>query len=456
MATQGSKLHRHRTGHWLPTDHSKLRGWVDQVLKRSREAHDKPLDPVLQNFKDFIDSDGLVRMLATNMFNEVPVTPPYNQDPTKFEPQIRSYDEMFQCINVILSEGPQWYESSDPDAMGLIGFPINAILDWPMGTSSGYQFFTHPSVNAQWKTVLETWQVFLSSPASASVLDPENGWLSANAIQTLVDKGNDGEDNYTFTQLYQCDPSAKYYGFQSWDDFFTRKFHDAVRPIAYPDGSAPPLGEDVDPTTIIVNACESTPCFRKENVQLQDSFWLKSQPYSLIDMLNGLNTAWPFAGGQVYQAFLSAVSYHRWHAPVSGTVASIENVPGTYYSENFYEGFANVVGGEARPDPNAPNNSQPYIAEVAARGIITIQADNPNIGLMAAVFIGMCEVSSCEFFVKPGERITKGQPIGTFHFGGSTHCLVFGPQTKLLFDDPGPYDGEENNKKVNSQLAVVV
>ena len=398
MASQSSNLYRHRTGHWLPTDHSKLRGWVDHIKGRSSSFEEKPLEPVLQDFKDFIDNDGLVRMLASNMFQEVPVTPPYNQDPTKFEPQIRSYDEMFQCLNVILGEGPQWYESSDTDAMGLIGFPINAILDWPMGTPSGYQFFIHPGVNVHWKAVLERWQGFLASPDSVDVLDTEKGWLSSDAIQIFTDKGNDGVDNYTFIELFQCDPSAPYYGFTSWDDFFIRKFNSNVRPVAYPDDLfGPPSDGNVNPTSIIVNACESTPCFRRENVQLRDTFWLKSQPYSLIDMLNGNNNAWPFVGGTVYQAFLSALSYHRWHAPVSGSVTSIQHVPGTYYSENFYEGFANTVGGEARPDPNAPNNSQPYIAEVAARAIITIQADNPKIGLMAIVFIGMCEVSSCEF-----------------------------------------------------------
>lgn len=27
-----------------------------------------------------------------------------------------------------------------------------------------------------------------------------------------------------------------------------------------------------------------------------------------------------FVGGTVYQAFLSALSYHRWHSPVSGKI----------------------------------------------------------------------------------------------------------------------------------------
>ncbi len=94
-----------------------------------------------------------------------------------------------------------------------------------------------------------------------------------------------------------------------------------------------------------------------------------------------------------------------------------------------YEGFANIVDVEPRPNANAPNNSQPYIAEVATLSIITIQADNQEMGLMAAVFVGMCEVSSCEFFVKSGDRVKKGDSIGTSHFGGSTHCLVIRPET---------------------------
>ena len=451
---------RHRTGHWLPSDHRKLRKWVDKLLERCPPVGSTALDPVLQDFKNFIEDTPVIRPLAVQMFVEVPVTPPYNLDPT-IEPQIRTYDEMFAVINVILTEGPQWYTSDDVDAMGLIGFPINAILDWPMGTRSGYDFFTRREVNVHWKAVLDKWGSFLASPASVSVLDPKNGWLSKDALDILATKGDDGVGSSTFAQLYNCDPNQTYYGFTSWDDFFTRTFRPGVRPVAYPDDGPPnPLQPAVNPTNVLVHACESTPCFHKENVKLQDTFWLKSQPYSLAEMFSGnpkrsgKEVAGPFVGGQVYQAFLSALSYHRWHAPVSGVVVDVWVSDGTYYSENFYEGFANMINNITRPDPNAPNNSQPYIAEVATRGIILIQADNPNIGLMACIFIGMCEVSSCVFSVAKGSQIIKGQEIGSFHFGGSTHCLVFRPQTKLNFVDPGPYENEKNNKKVLSELAV--
>ena len=454
MAPRANKLHHYRTRHSLSTDHAVMRKQVAQVIGRKTSLKEKPLVPVLQRFKDFIEGDALIRMLANEMFQEVPITPPYNNDPA-LHPQIRNYDEMLECLNVIISEGPPWFTSDNADGMGLVGFPIIAILTWPMGTRSGYEFFTKPAVNAHWKAVLDERKTFLSSPESVSVLNSANGWTDSDATQMLTDKGNDRSDNYTFAQLYQCDPSAQYYGFKSWDDFFTRHFNDDIRPIAYPDGVISPI-PDVDPTTVIVHAAESTPSFRRENVQLHDTFWLKSQPYSLADMLNGEKIAEPFVGGQVYQAYLPALNYHRWHAPVSGTVISVENVAGTYYSANYYEGFANTVDGEPKPDPSAPNNSEAYIAQVATRCIIIVQADNQKIGLMAMVFIGMCECSSCEFYFKPGDRINKGHPIGTFHFGGSSHCLVFRSQTPLKFIDPGPYEHLQNNKKINSLLARVV
>ena len=455
MVTQPAALYAHGTKEMRSTDTTEANGQLKEPRKRRLSLEEQPLEPVLQEFKDFIDHNPLIRNLTIKMFEELPKTPPYGKDVT-LKPQIRSYIEMFQRLNIILREGPQWYISDDPIAMDFIGFPINAMLNWLMGTRSGYEFFRNPSVNAHWKAVLNKWKDLLSSSESLRILDPVTGWTSPDAIRILTDNGNNYEDSYTFPQLYQCDPSAPYYGFASWDDFFTRRFNHGVRPIANPDEDLPNASVSVNPTAVIVNACESKPYCRKENVKLHDTFWLKGQPYSLADMLNGEDIARPFIGGQVYQAYLSALSYHRWHAPVSGTVVSIENVAGTYYSENLYEGFANMVDDQPRPDPSASTNSQAYLAEVATRGIMIIQADNQKIGLMAAVFIGMAEVSSCEFFVKAGDRITKGQEIGSFHFGGSTSCLVFRPQTKLSFVSPEPCENGTRNKKVNSCLAVVV
>ena len=176
---------------------------------------------------------------------------------------------------------------------------------------------------------------------------------------------------------------------------------------------------------MIVNACESTPYRLATDVQRQDRFWIKSQPYSLHDMLAGDDSVDQFVGGTVYQAFLSAMDYHRWHSPAAGTIVRAFVEPGTYYSEADSEG----------KDAIDPPRSQSYLAHVAVRAIILIDADDPVIGLVAFVAIGMSEVSSCLVgkHVRPGYHVAKGEELGCFQFGGSTHCVVFRPDAIAEF-----------------------
>jgi phosphatidylserine decarboxylase len=88
-----------------------------------------------------------------------------------------------------------------------------------------------------------------------------------------------------------------------------------------------------DDGKVIVSACESTPYGISTDVKRQDRFWIKSQTYSLADLLANDDSVDQFFGGTVYQAFLSATNYHRWHSPVAGTIVRAFVVAGTYYSE---------------------------------------------------------------------------------------------------------------------------
>jgi phosphatidylserine decarboxylase len=104
-------------------------------------------------------------------------------------------------------------------------------------------------------------------------------------------------------------------------------------------------------------------------------------------------------------------------------------------------------------------NSQSYLAHVAARAIIVIEADDPVIGLMAFVPVGMSEVSSCMIDPKvaPGYRVGKGEELGYFQYGGSTHCLVFGPGVISEFTlaaIPQPHDPSAPLVLVRSKLAT--
>jgi phosphatidylserine decarboxylase len=83
------------------------------------------------------------------------------------------------------------------------------------------------------------------------------------------------------------------------------------------------------------------------------------------------------------------------------------------------------------------------LATVAHRKVLVIRADNKRIGKIALVFVGMMEVSSCVHTVKIGDRVRKGDEIGHFEFGGSTHAIIFQKKAKLKFSE-GLYQADEN------------
>jgi phosphatidylserine decarboxylase len=225
---------------------------------------------------------------------------------------------------------------------------------------------------------------------------------------------------------------------RAYEDFFTRQLHDKARPVASPDDD-----------NVIANACESKVYNVARDVKLRDKFWIKGQPYSVTDMLAADPLAEHFGGGTIYQAFLSALSYHRWHAPVSGKVVKAFVQDGTYFSEPLFEATS---GDGGQIDTRGLSLAQGYLTALATRAIIFIEADNPAIGLMAFIGVGMDEVSTCEITVKEGQHIKKGDQTGMFHFGGSSHVLLFRKGVKV---DGFPEVGREANVPVRSQVAVV-
>ena len=90
------------------------------------------------------------------------------------------------------------------------------------------------------------------------------------------------------------------------------------------------------------------------DVQRQDRFWIKSQPYSLHDMLANDGSVDQFVGGPVYQAFLSATNYHRWHSPVAGRIVRAFVQEGTYCVRAGWH-----VGGLLMPDRLEGNAGAP-------------------------------------------------------------------------------------------------
>ncbi len=391
----------------------------DSMLVRGVTMPIPSLHPVMQEFQDLIENDSLIRMNFTKMIDQVPA---YYKEKDANGNYIHGYylqsiSEMILLINEILTTAPEY---NDTD---LVGFPINTILNRTMGVPAGAAAFRNDKVNDMFRKVLAVWTKFLNTKESLYVFNNgPTGWLYPASLAKLkMEQYLDPTELAQFKDVKN--PVTDPFPYTSWNDFFIRPFKNAQqRPI-----NPTPNG--------IVSACDSGVYNIQQNVKLQDWFWLKSQPYSMWDMLanetHGLEGeaklksdqqhfdefVEPFKEGTVYQAFLSAFKYHRWHSPVDGVIKKAYVKEGTYYSATQSEGM----------DQGSPDLSQGYIAHTATRAIIYIEATDPNIGLMCVMPIGMAEVSSCIIGknIVPGTPIKKGDELGYFQFGGSTHCLVF-------------------------------
>jgi phosphatidylserine decarboxylase len=116
---------------------------------------------------------------------------------------------------------------------------------------------------------------------------------------------------------------------------------------------------------------------------------------------------------------LNPFNYHRWHSPINGTIEKAYVLDGLY--------FAQLT--ELGEDPNDEEKSMAYITNVNRRALICIKADNKKIGTICVMPVGMVEISSCNINknIKPGHKVKKGDELGFFAYGGSTHCLFFEP-----------------------------
>ncbi|KAI0813333.1 Phophatidylserine decarboxylase-domain-containing protein [Xylaria sp. FL0064] len=441
-----------RIGGWLPENPRVHIEWTRRLIselkeRRKRRRGAEYRDESIQEFDRLVKSNPRYRMLAAAMLDEIPNKEPYLTDPVGTA-TIKDYEELLDAFDLIVkTKAPQW--SGTEYEVGLIGFPFNAILDWPMATPSGYAFFLKPEINEKLKAILNTWRTdILSTGKSLYVITTEsNGWLSEQALKAIEDDTNIDGQGLKFTELFKCDPvnDPAHWGFTSWDDFFVRRFKDmnALRPVHFPDDKK-----------WIVNSCESKPFSRQTKVKEYDSFWLKGQPYSIAEMLNyEQEYTNKFVGGTVYQAFLSATSYHRWNSPVAGDVVYATVIDGTYFSEPTITGFSNPDG----PDVAAPDLAQGYICHVATRAVFIIDTHDPVVGLVGAVYVGMADVSTCEI----GEKfrgmlpvaVDKGEEIGMFHHGGSTHCLLFEKKVKLAWVSEASPETSTSNIPIRSALA---
>ncbi len=404
-----------RLAGYLPKDRASVDEWQKNLKREIVAARAKGEKsrhiPAVDALAKLIELNGIVRMYVEEMIGQVP-------------PQYKNIDdtgELLEALNRIATTAPLY----NPDPNKQNTFPMSTLFTYMMMTPAGEAIFRNTEFNGAIRGILKEWCNFLNGEKSLYVLNEgEFGWLSQSA--------------FWFNKLweFEFDKSKPHWGWSSFNDYFHREIKPACRPIEKPH----------DPK-VIVSANDGKVYNIASNVQPTDTFWLKGQPYSLVNMLQGQYVE-RFIGGSVFQSFLSGADYHKWRAPIAGVVKHRQVVDGLMFSNAESAGF----------DPTAATYSQGYEASVNTRGLVFIESDDPFIGMVCVIPIGITEISSVTIQVNPDDRVKKGDLLGYFSYGGSSMALVFQPGAIDRFTVPNrpssvnPDDGPPI--RVNAQIAV--
>jgi phosphatidylserine decarboxylase len=129
---------------------------------------------------------------------------------------------------------------------------------------------------------------------------------------------------------------------------------------------------------------------------------------------------------------------------VTGRIKKVRTVPGYFF---------------AQPAPNQDYAASfSFLSHVNTRTIVFIEPEDPAIGEVAVIFVGLTEVSSCTATVKEGDPVQRGDEIGHFAFGGSTCCILF-DRSKVaslsITDNPTLGDGASGSGEQLDNIVMV-
>jgi phosphatidylserine decarboxylase len=222
-------------------------------------------------------------------------------------------------------------------------------------------------------------------------------------------------------------------GWLTFNQFFARELNPGLRPIAMPTSNAY-VTSPADCTYMQdypIGADGSIPEIKVKGTH---------KYANVADLLQGSGYANAFGNGHFVHCFLAPYSYHRFHTPVAGVIRECYPVQGKVYLDVILGGEGGIEG-----QFNAPDTAQggPGYEFSQARGVITIDTvGSPygDIGVVAVIPIGMCQVSGVNMTHpaqlqknQPGSPLynaggfacEKGEEFGYFTFGGSDIIVLF-------------------------------
>ncbi|MCP4105692.1 MAG: phosphatidylserine decarboxylase [Desulfobacteraceae bacterium] len=240
--------------------------------------------------------------------------------------------------------------------------------------------------------------------------------LTQKSLKSFYEK-----DEYNLWEYvgYEKDIEKRYPSktWMSFNQFFAREIKPGLRPIAG-------MFDD----NIITSPADCT--FRQKfhidgysNITVPDGQSKVSikytHKYNIEELLEGSPYKNYFVNGILMHSFLSPTDYHRFHAPVRGTVLECRAIQAEVFLGVTIKQDPNKIGNNTGIF-DAPDSTGYQFCQT--RGLIVF--DSP-IGLVAVLPIGMAQVSSVNMTAVQGAYLNKGDEFGYFQFGGSDIILLF-------------------------------
>ncbi|OUS02048.1 phosphatidylserine decarboxylase [Flavobacteriales bacterium 33_180_T64] len=201
-------------------------------------------------------------------------------------------------------------------------------------------------------------------------------------------------------------------GYKNFNEFFFRELKPGMRPVSSPDDNS----VVVSPADAIVNMID-------DNLALDTPLEVKTQKLNVKQLLNNSSFASDFEGGTAVSCILMPTVYHRYHAPIAGSVIeSNEDVSGFYFG---IDDFPKLINGG-----NVGYGYDYSLFEHFRRGYLIIETQ--KFGKVAMIPVGLNTISSIVFKDKFKSvsasnpiPIKKGEEVGYFQYGGSLNILLF-------------------------------
>ena len=211
-----------------------------------------------------------------------------------------------------------------------------------------------------------------------------------------------------FVERYQI-PMQDYEdaNYQSFNDFFIRKFRAGKRPFA------------ASPTAFCAGAEARYLAF--ENLTAQTKVTVKGIEIDLKQLIGDKDVGEEFEGGTLIIARLCPVDYHRFHFPIKGEISHAYRVAGALHS-------VNPVALGAKPDVFLINERQVAILESETFGKVAMIE-------VGALGVGKIIQSAYSPNGRYPVKFDKGQEKGYFLFGGSTVIWVLQKGQLTLSED---------------------